>query len=132
MFFLVPLSNGVFSTSFIYVVFFLSICSTFQGSLVSLVCQRSNFVLPLPFPLLSGAFPRISGRDPLLVWESCDAPRPELRMPSSYSEFRRVFLLCLLFYLCIASCHHAIYFFKTQLNKLHRSFDLFKPRELTW
>ena len=29
--------------------------ATSQGSLVSLVCQRSNFVLPLPLPFLSGA-----------------------------------------------------------------------------
>ena len=29
--------------------------ATSEGSLVSLVCQRSNFVLPLPLPLLSGA-----------------------------------------------------------------------------
>ena len=41
--------NGVFSTLFNFVTFFLSICSTFQGSLVSLVCQRSNLVLPLLF-----------------------------------------------------------------------------------
>ena len=42
-------SNGGFSTLLIFVVFFLSICSTSQGSLVSLVCQRSNLVLPLLF-----------------------------------------------------------------------------------
>ena len=42
-------SNRVFSTSFISITFFLSFCSTFQGSLVSLVCQRSNLVLPLLF-----------------------------------------------------------------------------------
>ena len=42
-------SIGVLSISFISVVFFLSICSTFQGFLVSLVCQRSNLVLPLLF-----------------------------------------------------------------------------------
>ena len=29
--------------------------ATSQGYLVSLVCQRSNFVLPLPLPFLSGA-----------------------------------------------------------------------------
>ena len=42
-------SNGVFSTFFTFVVFFSWICSTSQGSLVSLVCQRSNLVLPLLF-----------------------------------------------------------------------------------
>ena len=41
--------NGVLSTLFIFVVFFLSSCSTSQGSLVSLICQRSNLVLPLIF-----------------------------------------------------------------------------------
>ena len=43
--------NRVFSTSIISVVFFLSSCSTFQGSLVSLVFTGSNLVLPLPFHL---------------------------------------------------------------------------------
>ena len=38
--------TGVFSTLFFLVALFLSICSTSQGSLVSLVCQRSNLVLP--------------------------------------------------------------------------------------
>ena len=42
-------SNGVFSTLFTFVVLFSRICSTSQGSLVSLVCQRSNLVLPLLF-----------------------------------------------------------------------------------
>ena len=42
-------SNGVFSTLFSFVLFFSWICSTSQGSLVSLVCQRSNLVLPLLF-----------------------------------------------------------------------------------
>ena len=48
-------SNKVFSTLFIFVVFFLSICSTSQGSLVSLVCQTSNFVLLPALPLFFGA-----------------------------------------------------------------------------
>ena len=42
-------SNGVFSTSFISVAFFHSICSTSQASLVSLIGQRSNLVSPLLF-----------------------------------------------------------------------------------
>ena len=47
-------SNGVFSTLFSFVLFFSRISSTSQGSLVSLVRQRSNFVLPLLslFPLV--------------------------------------------------------------------------------
>ena len=40
-------SNGVFSTLFSFVLFFSRISSTWQGSLVSLVRQRSNLVLPL-------------------------------------------------------------------------------------
>ena len=51
--------NGVLSTSFISVASFLSICLTFQGSLVWLVCQRSNLVLPLPLP---PPFPRCHPR----------------------------------------------------------------------
>ena len=91
-------------------------CSTSQGSLVSLLCRRSNFVLPLPLPFLSGAISRISGRDPLLVWESCDARRPtsqKIPEDSRCSGFSRVFHLCLCYLFCIASCHHAImsYFF---------------------
>ena len=41
--------NRVLSTFFISVAFFLSIFSTSQGSLVSLIGQRSNLVLPLLF-----------------------------------------------------------------------------------
>src|SRR3954462_6484551 len=52
--FLVPCPTEYF-ISFISMVFFLSSCSTSQGSLVPLVCQRSNFVLPPPLPFLSGA-----------------------------------------------------------------------------
>ena len=40
-------SNGVFSTLFSFILFFSRISSTSQGSLVSLVRQRSNLVLPL-------------------------------------------------------------------------------------
>ena len=62
----------------------------------------------------------------------CDAPRPTLQKTSSYSEFRRVFLLCLLFYFCIASCHHAIMslIFITLLNKLYGFFNPFKSRDI--
>ena len=83
--------------------------STSPGFLVSLICRRSNLVLPLLF--LFRFFPvpsQISGRDPLVVVECCNAPRPTLQKTSIYSEFCHVFLLCLLFYFCIASCHHAI------------------------
>ena len=41
--FLVPLfHNGVFSPSFVFVVFFLSSCSTSRGSLVSFVVQEAT------------------------------------------------------------------------------------------
>ena len=67
--------------------------------------------------------------------ECCNAPRPTLQKTSSYSEFRRVFYLLVALHhviSCIASFHHVIFKKKkTQLNKLHRSFDLFKLREFT-
>ena len=48
---LAPLLNGMFSTSFISVVFFLS---TFQPQVRGFTLLSSNnFVLPLPLPLLS-------------------------------------------------------------------------------
>src|SRR6187401_514727 len=109
----VPCSSFLteFSSSFISVAFFLSTCSTSQGSLVSLVRQRSNFLLPLPLPFLPGDISRISGRDPLLVWESCDArdrrPRRYQKIPEG-SRCSGVpvcfFCLCYLFF----ALHHVI------------------------
>ena len=46
--------------------------------------------------------------DPIVATVGCNAPRPELQLPSRVSSFRRVFYLCLPFYFCIASCHHAV------------------------
>ena len=43
--------TGVLSTLFYFVAFLLSICSTSQGSLVSLICQRGNLAFPFPLPL---------------------------------------------------------------------------------
>src|SRR6187401_935261 len=115
-------SNGVFIFVHLRCIL-LSDCSTSQGSLVSLVCQRSNFVLPLPLSFLPGAISRISGRDPLLVWESCDARRPtSQKIPEDARRFQmfrvaRVFQLCLcyLFLHCImSSCHHVIFIFASQ------------------
>ena len=77
----------------------------------SLLCQRSNFVLPLPLPFLPGDISRISGRDPLLVWESCDARRPtsqKIPEDSRCSGFSRVFYFVCVIYFRFASCHHAI------------------------
>ena len=76
-------SNGVYSISFIFVVFFSRNCSTSQGSLVSLVCLRSNFVLPIPPPFPSGAIQDLGTRSSIVV-ECCNAPRPTLQKASSY------------------------------------------------
>ena len=101
--------------------------STSQGSLVSLICQRSNLVLLLPLPLPFSPVPsQISGRDPLVVVECCNAPRPELRVSPMISGFRHV--ICWFVAFIIASCalHHVIMpschlIFKTQPSKLHGS-----------
>ena len=81
--------------------------------------SKKQLSLPLLFLFHFSLVPsQILGRDPLVVVECCNAPRPTLQKTSSYSEFRRVFLFCLLFYFCIASCHHAIMSltFASQLN----------------
>ena len=61
----------------------------------------SSFSLPF-FPLVPF---QISGRDPLVVVECCDAPRPELQMPSMFPSVVGCFVLvrCIM---CITSCHH--------------------------
>ena len=64
--------------------------------------------------------------DQIKLLTDCDAPRPELQLPSRVSGFRHVICLVHRFHLCImciASCHHAImsFLFLTQLNKLHGS-----------
>ena len=74
-------------------------------------------------------------RDEILSqWWSVVTPqdRCSRRLPQVLG-FSVCFIFACSFYFCIASCHHAImpFIFKTHLNKLHRSFDLFKPRELT-
>ena len=99
---------------------FLSICSTSQGSLVSLVCQRSNFVLPLPLPFLPGDISRISGRDPLLVWESCDARRPTSQKIPEDSRCSGLPVCSFVLVLFIFALHHVImpscHFFILHLN----------------
>ena len=90
--------------------------STSQGSLVSLFCQRSNLVLSLLLLFRFSPVPfQISGRDPLVVVECCDAPRPELQMPSMFPGVVGCFVLvrCVM---CIASCHHAIISSKSSKN----------------
>ena len=61
------LSNGVFSTSFISVVFFYRNCLTSQGSLVSLACQRGNLVLPLLFLFSFSPVPSLGSRVEILL-----------------------------------------------------------------
>ena len=56
--------------------------------------------------------PKISGRDLLLVEESCNAPNPMRQVSSSYSSL----LPCQLLVCCILPCHHLHFicmFFKT-------------------
>ena len=90
------------------------LCSFFQLFNLSrffgfTLLSKKQLSLPLIFLFLFPPVPsQILGRDPLVVVECCNAPRLTLQKTSSYSEFCNVFVLCLLFYFCIASCHHAI------------------------
>ena len=60
--------------------------STSQGSLVSLFGRRSNLVLPLIFLFLFPPVPsQISGRDPLVVVECCNAPDTTFHIRNSDS-----------------------------------------------
>src|SRR3954471_16541632 len=119
-------SYGVFAISFIFVVFFLSFCATSQGSLVSLVCQRSNLVLPLFFLFRFPPVPFwISGRDPLVVVECCNAPDLTRQVSASYSTSLPChFLAC-----CILSCHHVhCIFLFSKLASVRVLFVLFVVR----
>ena len=70
---------------------FLSICPTSQGSLVSLCGRRSNLVLPLIFLFLFPPLPsQISGRDPLVVVECCNAPDTTFHIRNSDSSHFRL------------------------------------------
>ena len=96
-------SNGVFSTSFISVVFFSQNGLTSQGSLVSLVCQRSNLVLPLLFPFCfpSGAILDLgtrSSRSGGVLW------RPKTGASDAFQGFR--VSSCYLFGSLHSSLHH--------------------------
>ena len=86
----------------------------------------------------SSVFPpvpsQISGRDPLVVVECCNAPRPELQLPSRVPGFLCVFYFCLLL-LCLhcimSSCHHVINLcISTHLNKIVWIFGPFKSRDI--
>ena len=92
------------------------LCSFFQVLNLSrffgfTLCRRSNLVLP---PLLLFRFPpvpsQISGRDPLVVVECCNArDRRFRRFPYFRDQPCVSFVLALLFLHCImSSCHHAI------------------------
>ena len=121
--FLVPHFTEVLLSSFFSVVFFLSRLFYLSRFVVSLVCQRSNFVVPLPLPFFSGAISRISGRDPLLVWESCDARRPtsqKIPEDSRCSGFPLCFFCACVIYFALhhvirPSCHFLLHL---NLNKL--------------
>ena len=79
-------ANGVFAILFISIVLFLSICSTSQGSMVSLICLTRvsskcfhSFVCFIPSSSVFSPVPSlILGQDPLVVVECCNAPRPTL------------------------------------------------------
>ena len=79
-------SNRVFSTQFTFVVFFFSNLFNLARFMVSLVCQRSNLVYLFSF---SSVFPpvpfQISGRDPLVVVECCNAPDTTFHIHNSNS-----------------------------------------------
>ena len=103
--------------------------------MVSLVCRRSNLVLPLLFLFrFSPVTSQISGRDPLVVVECCNAPRPTLQNTSSYLKFCRVIcFVCCIHHciICIASCHH--YQLKCFLiNKLYGSSIHLNRGKCTW
>ena len=93
--------------------------------LVSLVCQRSNFVLPLLLPFLPGDISRISGRDPLLVWESCDArdrrPRRFQKIPDVPGcpcvSFELVLFIFALHHVIMPSCH-ILFCISTLINRV--------------
>ena len=62
-----------------------------------------SFVLISPYPLYPFHLgPKISGRDLLLVEESCNAPDSLRQVSSSYSSL----LPCHLLACCILPCHH--------------------------
>ena len=111
-----------FPYSFIAVVFFFHFVQPLKVPWFhSSVKEATLFYLPLPF--LPGDISRISGRDPLLVWESCDARD---RRPRRFQKIPDVpgcpcVQLCLLYLFCVASYHHAImsyFILHLNLNKL--------------
>ena len=101
--------------------------------MVSLVCRRSNLVLPLIFLFLFPTAPsKISGREPLVVVECCNAPDTTFHIRNSDSCHFRLcdllfplwlgFVCCFAFYSCYASrlmsssalhLHFICMFFKT-------------------
>ena len=99
-------------------IFFFSISfSSYSPFIFSTRVLSTLFIFSLAFLLhlllfLFHLVPKISGRDLLLVEESCNVPRPIRQVPSSYSSL----LPCNLLACCILPCHHLhfIYmFFKT-------------------
>ena len=111
----------VLLTSFISVAFFFHLfnLSRFFGFTR---LSKKQLCFTSSFSFLPGAISRISGRDPLLVWESCDARDRRPRRFQKLPEASRCsglsvcpFCACVLFF-CIASCHHAFmsFYFASQ------------------
>ena len=97
-------SNGVFPTSFISIVFFSRNGLTFSRffGLTRLSKKQLSFTSSLFLPFFPPVPFEISGRDPLVVVECCNAPRPMCQVSSSYS----LLLPCLLLACRILPCHH--------------------------
>ena len=107
--FLVTLSSGVFSTSIISVIFFSQNGLTSQGSWFhSFVKEATLFYLFLfRFSLVPS---QISGRDPLVVVECCDAPRPMRQVSSSHSlSLPCLLLACCIFIMSSYALHHHVF-----------------------
>ena len=81
--------------------------ATSQGSMGSLICQRSNLFYLFPFLFRLG--PKISRRDLLLVEECCNTSDSMRQVSFSYSSS----LPCHLLACCILACHHVHFILHT-------------------
>ena len=103
LFYLLPsavVSESILSISmrfFSYSSFLFSTCVLSALFILSLA-----FVLHL-FLFLFRLIPKVSGRDLLLVEESCNAPRPMLELPSIYFSLLSCvyFVCCIIIIICI-------------------------------
>ena len=74
--FLVPFSNRVFIFVHLRCILLSFVQPLKVRGFTRLSKKQLCFTSSSSFSLLPGDISRISGRDPLLVWESCDARRP--------------------------------------------------------